>query len=133
ARRLLQRILHWTGGHPYLTQRLCQAVAETLAQDPKSDVRNPKLVDRQCEELFLSPGARERDDNLIFVRDGLLRSQEDLTSLLDLYGKVRTGKHVAPDDTNPLLDLLRLSGIARLAGSRLIVRNRIYERVFDRG
>src|SRR5438128_2947990 len=26
--RLLQRILYWTGGHPYLTQRLCQAVAE---------------------------------------------------------------------------------------------------------
>ncbi len=26
ARALLKRILHWTGGHPYLTQRLCQAV-----------------------------------------------------------------------------------------------------------
>ena len=28
GRALLQRILYWTGGHPYLTQRLCQAVAE---------------------------------------------------------------------------------------------------------
>src|SRR5439155_22882702 len=28
ARELLKRILYWTGGHPYLTQRLCQAVAE---------------------------------------------------------------------------------------------------------
>src|SRR5205809_7414026 len=28
ARRLLKRILYWTGGHPYLTQRLAQAVAE---------------------------------------------------------------------------------------------------------
>src|SRR6185295_1315008 len=27
ARVLLQRILSWTGGHPYLTQRLCQAIA----------------------------------------------------------------------------------------------------------
>src|SRR5438093_2535754 len=25
---LLKRVLHWTNGHPYLTQRLCQAVAE---------------------------------------------------------------------------------------------------------
>src|SRR4029079_11876668 len=25
---MLKRILHWTGGHPYLTQRLCHAVAE---------------------------------------------------------------------------------------------------------
>src|SRR2546426_37662 len=23
----LERVLHWTGGHPYLTQRLCQAVS----------------------------------------------------------------------------------------------------------
>src|SRR5258705_4158906 len=26
--RLLARILHWTNGQPYLTQRLCQAVEE---------------------------------------------------------------------------------------------------------
>jgi AAA-like domain len=25
---LLRRIIYWTGGHPYLTQRLCQAVAQ---------------------------------------------------------------------------------------------------------
>src|SRR5579872_776834 len=29
--RLLDRILYWTGGHPYLTQRLCQAIAEQPA------------------------------------------------------------------------------------------------------
>jgi len=28
AQHLLERILYWTNGHPYLTQRLCQAVAE---------------------------------------------------------------------------------------------------------
>src|SRR5216117_2625738 len=28
ARSLLGRVLYWTGGHPYLTQRLCLAVAE---------------------------------------------------------------------------------------------------------
>src|SRR5207302_3579069 len=28
ARALLERVLYWTGGHPYLTQRLCRAVAE---------------------------------------------------------------------------------------------------------
>src|SRR6185503_20927272 len=29
---ILNRILYWTGGHPYLTQRLCQAVAEQNPQ-----------------------------------------------------------------------------------------------------
>lgn len=38
APALLQRIHHWTGGHPYLTQRLCQAEAELV---PQSAIRNP--------------------------------------------------------------------------------------------
>ena len=28
--RLLERILYWTNGHPYMTQRLCRATAEAL-------------------------------------------------------------------------------------------------------
>jgi hypothetical protein len=28
ARALIQRVLYWTGGHPYLTQRLCRAIVE---------------------------------------------------------------------------------------------------------
>src|SRR5205823_8596532 len=70
---LLQRILYWTGGRPYLTQRLCQAVAEEHVGNPKSEIRHLKSVDRHCEALFLSAGAQERDDNLIFVRECLLR------------------------------------------------------------
>src|SRR5207249_3782077 len=38
---LLKRILYWTGGHPYLTQRVCQAVAG----DPSAPT--PDSVDRQ--------------------------------------------------------------------------------------
>jgi AAA-like domain len=126
GRGLLQRVLHWTGGHPYLTQRLCQAVA----QDPQAT--GPAGVDQHCAALFLSAGAQEKDDNLLFVRERLLRSEANLASLLDLYQKVRVGMRVAADDTNPLIDLLQLSGVVRLSGSRLGVRNRIYARVFDR-
>src|SRR5262249_2275194 len=52
---LLKRILYWTGGHPYLTQRLCQAVAEDAS------VSGAEGVDRLCGELFFSQRARERD------------------------------------------------------------------------
>ena len=35
SERVLQRVLFWTSGHPYLTQRLCQAVAEeSVVTDP---------------------------------------------------------------------------------------------------
>jgi hypothetical protein len=106
--RLLQRILYWTGGHPYLTQRLCQAVAED------ANVIEPEGVDRHCEALFLSASARERDDNLLFVRERLLKSEADPASVLDLYRKVRAGRRVPVDETNRLVDILRLSGIVRV-------------------
>lgn len=122
---LLGRILYWTGGHPYLTQRLCSAVAA----DPEA--RSASDVDRLCDELFLSRSARERDDNLLFVRDRMLRSESDLAELLELYRKVRAGKSVPDGEANPIVGALRLAGIARVEGGRLVVRNRIYEDVFD--
>ena len=126
ADRLLKRVLYWTGGHPYLTQRLCL----TVAQD--ATVTGPAGVDRVCEDLFLSHRARERDDNLLFVRERILRSEVDRAGLLDLYHQVRRGRRVRDDETSPLAGVLRLSGVARVVEGYLWVRNRIYYRVFDR-
>lgn len=122
--QLLHRILHWTGGHPYLTQRLCLAVA-------RSDAASSRDVDRVCDELFLSRRARERDDNLVFVRERILRSEVDTPSLLTLYSKVRRGAKVSDDSSDPLVTVLRLSGITRVDDGRLKVRNRIYGEVFN--
>src|SRR5205807_328791 len=122
---LLQRILYWTGGHPYLTQRLSRAVAED------GTVTTPAGADRLCEALFLSPQAQERDDNLLFVRERLLRSGEDRAGLLDLYAQVQRGKRVRDDEANPLASHLRLSGIVRAEQGCTRVRNRIYAHVFD--
>jgi hypothetical protein len=113
-------------GHPYLTQRLCHQ----LAGEPKVDT--PQDVDRVCGHLFLSHRALERDDNLIFVRERMLRSEADVGSVLDLYATIQHGKRVNDDDTNPLVSILRLAGITKVEFGALRVRNRIYERVFDR-
>jgi WD40 repeat protein len=129
---VLERILYWTNGHPYLTQRLCQAVATG------GNVTTGAQVDELCETLFLSRAARERDDNLLFVRERLLKSGADLAALLGLYGQVLDGKQILVEGSDPLVDLLLLSGIVRktapigVSGARLLARNRIYERVFDR-
>jgi tetratricopeptide (TPR) repeat protein len=124
---LINRILYWTGGHPYLTQRLCLAVAQN------EEIKNTAGVDRTCEAMFLSTRARESDDNLLFVRERILRSEVDRASLLDLYAQIRTHKkRVHDDETNPLISILRLSGITRIVDGYHYVRNRIYYRVFDR-
>jgi hypothetical protein len=126
AEAALRRVLHWTGGHPYLTQRLCRAAAS------QGTTLGAAQIDRLCDELFLSPRARERDDNLVFVRERLLQSDGDVTELLTLYGRVWRGKRVADDQANPLVSVLRLAGLTRTENGSLRVRNRIYEHVFDR-
>ncbi|MEO7715491.1 MAG: AAA-like domain-containing protein [Capsulimonas sp.] len=134
ARRLIQRILSWTNGHPYMTQRLCRSVAERLTADskPLGPRYDSALVDNRCRDLFLTHAAQETDDNLAFVRNRLLHSEADVGTLLDFYLTIRQGKRVRDDPANPLCSLLLLSGIVARSGDRLIVRNRIYAEVFDR-
>jgi WD40 repeat protein len=123
---LLKRVLYWTGGHPYLTQRLCQAVAE------EGSITGDKGVDRLCKELFTSPRAQESDHNLLFVREQLLRGGPDPSSLLDLYAKVWKRRIVRDIEDDKRISLLRLSGVTRAESGRLKVRNRIYNCVFDK-
>ena len=106
------------------------ALAVADADEHKVKPRVPNHV-RRPEEPFLSRQARERDDNLIFVRERILRSETDVPGLLLLYRKVHFGQPVPNDETNPLITILRLSGIARNFNGYLRVRNRIYRQVYD--
>jgi WD40 repeat protein len=131
---LLKRIFYWTHGHPYLTQRLCKALADALAQPVpgQSSIATRDFVDQLCEELFLSSRAREGDENLLFVRESLLHGIVDQAGLLDFYLQVRNpNKRVAHDETNPFITVLCLSGIVTVDKGFLRVRNRIYESTFD--
>lgn len=138
---LLARVLFWTGGHPYLTQRLCRALADSLhshSKDPGVPPVPPRIpslatVDRLAEALFLSKQARERDDNLIFVRERILRSELDVAGILYLYRRVLNRERVPDDEANPLVSELRLAGIVRGSGGFLQIRNRVYGIVFDSG
>ena len=126
AKAVLHRVLYWTGGHPYLTQRLC----DTVRRLERSIT--PRDVDVASEELFLSSRSREKEDNLIFVRERVLASDEHRAAILDLYEKVLRGVRVRDDDSNKMVDPLRLSGLLIVSDGYLKVRNRIYGTVFDR-
>ncbi len=126
GRRLLKRVFHWTNGHPYLTQKLCAAVAAAGGVTTNAD------VDRVCEDRFLSDRARDMDDNLVYVRERMLRSEVDRAALLDTYAKLYAGKHVRFDDGDRIVTVLFLSGITSGRNGQLHMRNRIYDRVFDR-
>ncbi|MFM7322670.1 MAG: AAA-like domain-containing protein [Armatimonadota bacterium] len=124
GRHLLDRILHWTGGHPYLTQVLCRETAmQQVGRPTHVD------VDRTADRLFFADTAVDTEPNLNFVANRMLDGPRRKT--LDLYEWVLRGR-VSAEQDGDAADTLRLSGIVRVQDGRLAVRNRIYERVFGR-
>lgn len=127
AAAALQRILAWTDGHPYLTQRLCAEVRGQPADELSADA-----IEKRVEGLFLVPGSARTEDNLRFVHDRLTRPSRLLRPVLKRYRSIRGGQEVMDDPRSPLDNELKLSGLVKTrADGRLVVRNRIYCRVFD--
>jgi len=74
----------------------------------------------------------EQDNNLSFVRDMLTKRAPDVEGTLTTYQKVRSGKRPVRDEEQSIVKShLKLSGVLKRAGVELLVRNRIYETVFD--
>jgi WD40 repeat protein len=129
ADQRLERILHWTGGHPYLTQALCRTVRERAGEDGTAE----KAVDPWVQELFLSSRAQREETNLKYARALLEKRGPEGRRLLQLYNRVRQGKPVPDQPTSPLFAQLKLAGVVKATNEgRLAVRNRIYEAVFTR-
>lgn len=131
---LMDRILYWTNGHPYLTQRVCFGVTQEFADtaDTESFIEDLELVDLLCEDLLLSNRANERDRHLNSVREQLLEKAAATEDLLKTYIRIRGCGAVEDPDSNPSVRLLGATGILRIEQNIPRIRNRIYERVFDR-
>jgi AAA-like domain len=97
ARDVLRRVMYWTDGHPYLTQRLCLAIAEQNRESwSEAD------VDAIVTSTFFGERS-EQDHNLLFVRDMLTKRASDPTSVLATYRKIRLGRHPVRDEEQSLV------------------------------
>src|SRR5262249_47402316 len=130
---VLRQIFDWTTGHPFLTQSLAASSAS------RDDVHAANDVDRVVAELLFQAKARETNINLADVGNRILNGYVDPNEIvkyradvLSLYEKVVKGQDVFDDESNRLATALKLSGIVRVEDRKLKIRNRIYERVFDR-
>jgi hypothetical protein len=126
AEQLLNRVLYWTGGHPYLTQRVCASLATDKALP-----EDPRRVDALIDTLFFSD-ATWSDPNLAYVRDRMVADTYNPDALLELYRRIRAGEQVFDDERSPVHATLKLAGIVKvIPGGILRPRNAIYECIFD--
>jgi WD40 repeat protein len=128
AREVLNWVLGWTGGHPYLTQHLCYAIAKEKRTEWTSED-----VDRTVASTFLGIKS-DTDSNLVLVREMLTNPKrfDDIEGVLTTYRKVLRGHSpVKDEEQSPVKSHLKLSGVVRRDGGLLLVRNRIYREVFS--
>jgi WD40 repeat protein len=129
AERALYRVMYWTGGHPYLSQKLCQAVARNAAR-----IDSDEAVDRLVAARFFARNASVGEASISRVLDGLDRAGKLARPALRLYRRIRRGRRTRYQPDHPQHELLRVCGLVTVtAERRLVVRNRIYAEVFSHG
>ncbi len=125
----LQAILNWTGGQPFLTQKVCsfiQILEEPIPQGQEI-IRVEQVVRKQLIENWES---QDEPEHLRTIRDRILRVRERTARLLGLYQQIlQYGEIVAED--SPERTELQLSGLVVKRLGKIQVYNRIYAEVFN--
>jgi Tol biopolymer transport system component len=129
---IVQWVLDWTNGQPYLTQKLCAALIPPANQPSVSNFPpSPETIAETVHRLFFTDEAR-KESNLRAIRDRIESSPHKIT-MLQVYDRILRGKPVLDEERSPAKNELKLTGIVRpTINEKLEIRNRIYRKVFDR-
>ncbi|MGL5034845.1 MAG: AAA-like domain-containing protein, partial [Microcystaceae cyanobacterium] len=127
--KVLAEILNWTGGQPFLTQKICDLICQQkqwIAQGEELLIVN-QLIQAQILQNWES---QDEPVHLKTIRDRLLRDEQTTGRLLGLYQNIlETGK-IKADDSSEQSEL-KLSGLVVKQESYLIPYNYLYQEVFN--
>jgi WD40 repeat protein len=133
---LLKEILHWTGGQPFLTQKVCQLIVKS-AQEAVNKNFNlpPEMTTFWVESLVRSKiitywESQDEPEHLRTIRDRLLRNEQQSGRLLGIYQKLCQGERISIDDSREQIELV-LSGLVEKSQGELRIKNQIYKEVFN--
>src|SRR5919202_602343 len=126
---MLQAVLHWTGGQPFLTQKVCKLILKAESSIPLGSEAEwvEKIVRSRLIENW---EAQDEPEHLKTLRDRLFRSQQCTARLLGLYQQILLCKKVEADDSSEQMEL-RLSGLVVEHHGKLNLYNPIYAAVFN--
>ncbi|MEQ9562948.1 MAG: AAA-like domain-containing protein, partial [Woeseiaceae bacterium] len=126
AARALDRIFDWTSGHPYLTQKLCRAIArEKIGADVEAQ------VDRIAVQQLAGRAALHSEPHMSHLHRLITAPGKLRDGMLNTYGKLRKGIAVPYDPESKVQSRLLASGLVlRDANDLLQVKNRLYRSVF---
>jgi GAF domain-containing protein len=127
--KLLKAILDWTGGQPFLTQKLCKLMIDADESPPRG--KEVEWVEQFMRSRIIENwSSQDEPEHLRTIRDRLCRSGERSVQLLKLYQQILKYDGLTANDSSEQMEL-QLSGLVVKYQGQLKVRNQIYASVFD--
>ena len=129
---LIKAVLDWTGGQPFLTQKVCKLVLQYGKEMGKGESNIAAWVEHLVRSHIITNWeAHDEPEHLKTIRDRILRSgKQGSGRLLGLCQQILQQGEVVADDSPEQVEL-RLTGLVVRRDSKLRIYNRLYAEVFN--
>lgn len=125
----LQAVLMWTGGQPFLMQKVCQLLVEHPIST--SSITDREHIQQLIQTLIIQTWEfQDEPEHLRTIRDRLLNNPQLTGGLLGIYQQILQNEGVEFDGSREQIELL-LSGLVIKRQGQLVVKNPIYQAVFN--
>ncbi|MBD2180148.1 AAA-like domain-containing protein [Planktothrix sp. FACHB-1355] len=124
AQAAIEEILGWTGGQPFLTQKLCRFVVEN------ADGKQPNIEHLVQQYIIENWESQDEPEHLRTIRARLLTDEQRAAYLLELYQQIWQQGEIVVTNYHEEAKL-QLAGIVVKEQNKLRVYNRIYKSIFD--
>ncbi|NEQ99207.1 MAG: hypothetical protein F6K30_21230, partial [Cyanothece sp. SIO2G6] len=129
SQAILEAVLDWTGGQPFLTQKVCRLIVN--ASESIAEGQERKWVSQLVsEQVIQNWEAHDEPVHFKTIADRILSNSRQAGRLLGIYQNVIQQDEVASDDSAEEMEL-RLTGLVVKQDGKLRVYNRIYQGIFN--
>ncbi len=133
SQEILQIVLNWTSGQPFLTQKVLRILANNDAKSVEDIIKNKIINNWETQD---------EPEHLRTIRDRITRSEQRAGRLLGIYQQILSAAPITtdknpqqttgiPGDNSPEQMELRLTGLVVKRDGFLQVYNPIYQQVFN--
>ncbi|MEO1764917.1 MAG: AAA-like domain-containing protein [Cyanobacteria bacterium J06629_18] len=121
---LIKEVLSWTGGQPFLTQKVCQLLKE---EELDSSEQSEGIIQ---SKIIKNWQAHDEPEHLKTIRDRMLSGEQFTERFLGLYQQILLKGFIPADNSQENMRFCLLGLVAK-EGKIIKVYNQIYKSVFD--
>jgi len=125
-KKMLENVLAWTAGQPFITQKLCKLIAEA----DNTQLSLTSLDNLITDKIINNWEFQDEPEHLRTIRDRLLYQKQLTGRLLGIYQQILEGKAVKANDSREQIELF-LSGLVIKEQGYLKIKNAIYREIFN--